>query len=252
MAQGTQKAYAKIVGPGWIHYMMTPCVILGRGPASVDVVLGGDSSVSRRHAKIEFSPDLQAFEISVIGKNGIFVNGVFLRHGERPRLLCSHTDIIIGRNSPVLMTFYLPRSELARRGVQSDPEPDVPSMVTMVGQLLIAAGRPLNSDEIYDKLLSTRVRLVERLGPRKVIESSIRAAITGNSHIFETVAAFDLDARARKCGELVPKHKSAAFSVKKDHQLRFLRAAASESGVPNGNRSRINGSQDVAMKEIAQ
>lgn len=235
MAQGTQKSYAKIVGPGWIYYMMTPCVILGRGPASADIVIGSDSSVSRRHAKIEFSPDLQAFEISVIGKNGMFINGEFLRHGERPRLLRSHTDIIIGRHSPVLMTFYLPRSELARKGVQSEPEPDTPSMVTMIGQLLISAEKALNADEIFDKLMETRVRLLEKLGSRQVIESSIRAAIMGNSHIFETVAAFDLDAQARLCGEKVTKNKRAGFLVRKEHRMRFLRSSVSEDNAANGN-----------------
>ncbi len=63
-----RKAYAKIIGPNGIFYMMTPTIVIGRGPATVDLVISGDPSVSRRHAQIDFSPDLQMFEISVIGK----------------------------------------------------------------------------------------------------------------------------------------------------------------------------------------
>ena len=238
----TVKAYAKIVGPGWVHYMLKPVCILGRGPASVDIVIGKDVSISRQHVKISFSPDMQGFEISVIGKNGIFVNGDFLRQGEQPRLLRSHTDIIIGRSQPSLITFYLPRHEPTKNSDDDAPSPTKsgPSMVSMVGQLLITSPKPLNSCQIYEKLVKTRVRLLENLGSRSAIESSIRSAITGNPHIFEIIPAFDMQKRDEIVGEPSKPHTLAGFTVKKNHRLRFLQASTKEAET-NGKRSTSNG-----------
>lgn len=237
----TQKAYAKLVGPNWVHYMLKHECVLGRSAVSADVALMGDVSISRRHVLIRFSAELQAYEISVLGRNGIFVNGSFMKNGEQPRILSSHTDLIIGRNNPSLVTFYLPRQCTENRDISTTNSSNslygnsngnnnaVPNMVTMVGTLLIRSDVPLTAPQIYTELLKTRVRVLETLGSKSVIESSIRGAITGNPHIFETHSAYNLTKQAELCGVgNGTVYKQAGFSVRKDYRLRFLKDNAAE------------------------
>jgi len=204
---GTKRAYAKIVGPGWIHYMMNPQCIMGRGPSVSDIALLGDPSISRKHVSIDFSPEYQKFEIKVLGLNGIFVNGDFLCKGDRPRTIYSHTDIIIGRENPFLITFYLPCQDNTSNkagdsgNVKNKKKSDEVGMVVLVGTILIHSDIPLTPDEIYQRLLKTRVRLLETLGSPSVIMSSIRGVIMGNPHMFETVSAYDMTKRAEVVGE---------------------------------------------------
>lgn len=240
-----RKAYAKLTTPTGIFYMVTPTIVLGRGPSSVDLILPGDTSISRRQAQIDFLPDLQHFEIRVIGKNGIFVDGTFLRSGDAPRTLRSHTDIIIGRGTPQLLTFFLP-SNRAAENKPNKPPGVAPSMLSMVGQVLIAADGPLDAEEIYQRVKQTCARVIDTLGSRAVIEASIRAAIEGNAHIFQAHAAYDLDAQERLVdpGRKTVGRTHAAFSVREKHRLRFLKARRPEedgdavmadmSNVPNG------------------
>ncbi len=173
------------------------------------------------------------------------MNGEFLRNCDRPMQLRSHSDIVIGRSKARLLTFYLPSSKVKDRKTPiANGAAAGPSMLSMVGQLLITAGKPLNADEIYDRLVATRVRLLETLGSKQAIESAIRAAICGNSHIFETHSVLDLDGMAAHCGDMNPKkHTLAAFTVRKEHMLRFLKARANA----NGNGKGRDG--DVVMTE---
>lgn len=246
-----RKAYAKLDTPNGVVYMVTPTLTLGRGPASVDVPLPGDTSISRLHARIDFLPDLQHFEVRVLGKNGIFVDGSFLRAGDKPKVLRSHTDLIIGRGSPQLLTFYLPahRPSGARPppkgGASSKAAPaSAPaSMLSLVGQVLIAADAPLDAGEIYARVVSLPGgRAVEMLASGEAVRASVRAAVEGNAHIFEVHPAYDMDARERigDPGRKAAPRTHAAFSVREMYRLRFLKARKQGDGdVPMPDAGRM-------------
>ena len=52
-------------------------------PVHVDIDLGPMKSVSRLHARIEYDEDYDGFVICVLGRNGAWVNGDWVRSGSR-------------------------------------------------------------------------------------------------------------------------------------------------------------------------
>lgn len=79
-------AYARLDFPSFTFYVQTLQVILGRGAESagrsmVDVDLGSAKAISRRHAKIFYNFGTQRFELSVLGRNGAFVDDKFIETG---------------------------------------------------------------------------------------------------------------------------------------------------------------------------
>lgn len=78
-------AYARLDFPSFTFYVQTLQVILGRRPENgasvVDVDLGVAKAISRRHAKIFYNFGSQQFELSVLGRNGAFVDDSFVDHG---------------------------------------------------------------------------------------------------------------------------------------------------------------------------
>lgn len=78
-------AYARLDFSSSTFYVQTLQVILGRGAEKgtgmVDVDLGPVKAISRRHAKIFYNFGTQRFELSVLGRNGAFVDEVFIDAG---------------------------------------------------------------------------------------------------------------------------------------------------------------------------
>lgn len=78
-------AYARLDFPSFTFYVQTLQVILGRsaenGTGMVDVDLGPVKAISRRHAKIFYNFGTQRFELSVLGRNGAFVDDNFIDTG---------------------------------------------------------------------------------------------------------------------------------------------------------------------------
>ncbi|KAJ1920051.1 hypothetical protein H4219_001580 [Mycoemilia scoparia] len=78
------QAYAKLEGPQLCYYMRTLSVILGRTTASnedIDIDLGQSKGISRKHARIFYNFMHQGFELQVFGKNGCFVDDVYVEKG---------------------------------------------------------------------------------------------------------------------------------------------------------------------------
>jgi hypothetical protein len=81
----------------YIYYMQRSSVSLGRGgiPGSrgggpgldgsgaPDIDLGPLKNISRLHARIEYEDDLERWVLVVIGRNGVFVDGVWIEPGRR-------------------------------------------------------------------------------------------------------------------------------------------------------------------------
>jgi hypothetical protein len=78
-------AYARLDFPSFTFYVQTLQVSLGRsaekGSGMVDVDLGPVKAISRRHAKIFYNFGTQRFELSVLGRNGAFVDDAFVDTG---------------------------------------------------------------------------------------------------------------------------------------------------------------------------
>jgi hypothetical protein len=50
--------------------------VANAGSDDVDVDLGGSKSVSRRHARIAYDFEIRKFKLSLLGKNGVTINGI--------------------------------------------------------------------------------------------------------------------------------------------------------------------------------
>lgn len=60
-------------------------VTIGRNSShgSVDINMGHSSFISRRHLQVTYD-DASGFSLRCLGKNGVFVDGVFQRRGAPP------------------------------------------------------------------------------------------------------------------------------------------------------------------------
>lgn len=105
-------AYARLDFQNFTFYVQTLHAIIGRRSENdtthkVDVNLGPSKSISRRHAQIFYNFGTGRFELSVIGKNGAFVNEVFVERGNTVPLK-NKTKIQIGQ---IPFQFVLPDQE---------------------------------------------------------------------------------------------------------------------------------------------
>ncbi|ODV80664.1 uncharacterized protein CANTADRAFT_47063 [Suhomyces tanzawaensis NRRL Y-17324] len=83
-------AYARLDFENFTFFVQTLQVVLGRKSAdeliqsshhAVDVHLSSKKAISRRHAKIFYNFGTQRFEISILGRNGAFVDDSFVEKG---------------------------------------------------------------------------------------------------------------------------------------------------------------------------
>lgn len=75
---------ARLQGREFEFLMRQPAVTIGRNSSqgSVDVNMGHSSFISRRHLQLSFQEP--HFYLRCLGKNGVFVDGVFQRRGAPP------------------------------------------------------------------------------------------------------------------------------------------------------------------------
>lgn len=91
-------AYYSLVFPTITYYLQTPNVTIGRrcippnSPSSstaapqIDIDLGSLKSVSRLHANIEYDEAEERWVLAVHGRNGAWVDGVWIQPGKRAPL----------------------------------------------------------------------------------------------------------------------------------------------------------------------
>lgn len=91
-------AYYYLVFPTITYYLQTPNVTIGRrcippnSPSSsaaapqIDIDLGSLKSVSRLHANIEYDEAEERWVLAVHGRNGAWVDGVWIQPGKRAPL----------------------------------------------------------------------------------------------------------------------------------------------------------------------
>ena len=88
--QSRISAYARLDFENYTFYVQTLQVILGRrsndelmqgSHHTVDVHISSKKAISRKHAKIFYNFGTQRFEISILGRNGAFVDDLFVEKG---------------------------------------------------------------------------------------------------------------------------------------------------------------------------
>ncbi|KAI9027293.1 fork head domain-containing protein [Phycomyces nitens] len=118
------QAYAKLEGDDLCHYIRTLKVTLGRKasqPDKVDISLGNTKSVSRQHALINYNFETKMFEMTVLGKNGAFVNDQFIEKNSTISLE-NRAKIQIGE---VCFLFVLPNKEEEEKAVRRSRNPKI-------------------------------------------------------------------------------------------------------------------------------
>ncbi|SCU96654.1 LAMI_0F07272g1_1 [Lachancea mirantina] len=114
--QSKISAYARLDFQSFTFYVQTLQVIIGRRSENeishkVDVNLGPSKSISRRHAQIFYNFGTGRFELSIMGKNGAFVDDNFVERGITVPLQ-NKTKVQIGQ---IPFQFVLPDSEVKER-----------------------------------------------------------------------------------------------------------------------------------------
>lgn len=227
------RAYAKIVGNDWEYYMIKPTIILGRGGKDVecDVILNQGSVVSRQHFAIRFVPELQAFEIRTLSKNGILVNGDFLNKNAPPLLLRSQADIVFGRDDHMRLSFLLPAGGKSIIKKKDKSGPQVP-LLRYVGEALLAA-KPLNAKQIQERIATTHPNQLLQLGTKSVVASCIRHVLTQNNHIFFVHDWLSTGAHTSRRAEASPysnEDSDACFGIFEAQKSRFFQRFHAQQG----------------------
>uniref|UniRef100_A0A3P8U575 Forkhead box K1 n=1 Tax=Amphiprion percula TaxID=161767 RepID=A0A3P8U575_AMPPE len=85
LASSPSKALARLEGRDFEFVMRQRTVTIGRNSShgSVDINMGHSSFISRRHLQITYD-EASGFSLRCLGKNGVFVDGVFQRRGAPP------------------------------------------------------------------------------------------------------------------------------------------------------------------------
>ena len=85
LASPPPQALARLEGRDFEFVMRQRTVTIGRNSShgSVDINMGHSSFISRRHLQITYD-EAAGFTLRCLGKNGVFVDGVFQRRGAPP------------------------------------------------------------------------------------------------------------------------------------------------------------------------
>jgi hypothetical protein len=107
-----------------LFYMRKYEICIGRKSksADTDLVLGDNMNISRQHALIRYNFDTKAFELSVVGKNGVTIRGN-LYTPSSPTYTLQSQDVL--QIATFNITFLLPRDPRASR--QPAPAPSLPA-----------------------------------------------------------------------------------------------------------------------------
>eukprot|EP00158_Paraphelidium_tribonemae_P003858 Partr_v1_DN26417_c0_g2_i3_m23673 putative Transcription factor len=109
-------AYAKLTGFGWSYFIRKLSVVIGRFREAnhthshahdIDLHLEGNNTISRKHARIEYSFVDRAWEVVALGRNGLLLNGQLITQSTAPQILQSGDNIVI---SNIAFVFQLPDS----------------------------------------------------------------------------------------------------------------------------------------------
>ncbi|XP_034741407.1 forkhead box protein K1 isoform X1 [Etheostoma cragini] len=123
------QALARLEGRDFEFVMRQRTVTIGRNSShgSVDVNMGHSSFISRRHLQINYD-ETSGFSLRCLGKNGVFVDGVFQRRGAPP--LSLPRECVFRFPSTVIkiqfMSLLQPEEHREREQLSLPPRPLLP------------------------------------------------------------------------------------------------------------------------------
>mmetsp|Transcript_10055 Transcript_10055/g.30716 ORF Transcript_10055/g.30716 Transcript_10055/m.30716 type:complete len:249 (-) Transcript_10055:2480-3226(-) len=188
-------AFAKIVAENTVYYVQKFSTSLGRGTSGgerADFLVSADNVVSRIHARIAYSPMEQGFEIDVLGKNGIIVNGSFVNRKDRPILLQSQSEINLVKQKPVVLTFLLPSSSCTKMDKKKGKQKianDQFNIVNCIGEsLALAENGTMTLDEIAETIWAAAAKKSFRnpFPSREILKKSVQHTLTINRYFCVT------------------------------------------------------------------
>lgn len=259
--QGQEKrAFAKVVALNSHHpvfYMTERQVFFGRRPNRPGeshrcVCVSKNVQVSRKHVRIELSLETHSFELTVLGKNGAYVNGKFVDRGNPPVRLISQSEVTFGATNPVTLIFLLPCAHNSTVAQKQGAGGRLPKLLATVCQVVLeSSGGKLSAVEIVAALTKSRPRYVKSLGPPSLVSASVRHVLTVNPDAFVVHPAGDLnanvhapdldmyrikDAKGKRTTpalyeEEVPSVSAAKFGIASEYRSRFKEADAAKKEV---------------------
>lgn len=174
-------AYARLDFENFTFFVQTLQVILGRksndellqsSHHAVDVHLSSTKAISRRHAKIFYNFGTQRFELSILGRNGAFVDDAFTEKGITVPL-ADGTKIQIG---DIPFAFVLPSidSNNNENSASADKQFNPSDAINLRSNLYKVSESPSKNDQKSKKSL-------ESDGPRKESKPSILESPSNSS-----------------------------------------------------------------------
>ncbi|XP_072318918.1 forkhead box protein K1 [Eucyclogobius newberryi] len=140
-----RQALARLEGRDFEFVMRLRTVTIGRNSShgSVDINMGHSSFISRRHLQIMYD-DASGFSLRCLGKNGVFVDGVFQRRGAPPLPL--PRECVLRFPSTVIKIQFMSLLEPEEQR-DHDPSPPPRPLLPHISPLKISIPTPQQHEE---------------------------------------------------------------------------------------------------------
>ncbi|PVH14681.1 uncharacterized protein CXQ87_002828 [Candidozyma duobushaemuli] len=255
-------AYARLDFENYTFFVQTLQVVLGRKAVedaapthhAVDVHLSSKKAISRRHAKIFYNFGTQRFEISILGRNGAFVDDQFVETGITVPLV-DNTKIQIG---DIPFTFVLPSLEPPEKKNATPAKPFNPSdAINLRSNLYSNPASPNRKKSLTDEQKkarrNSRADIVRRLSNarRKSLASSTNDEITALLKELEDIGDDDeSDPIDKEVNELL---KSGNLEAEEDELDELVKQhnLSQGIGVEDKDRKDVDVDMSVLDQEIA-
>ncbi|XP_029992076.1 forkhead box protein K1 isoform X2 [Sphaeramia orbicularis] len=137
LASPPLQALARLEGRDFEFVMRQRSVTIGRNSShgSVDINMGHSSFISRRHLQITYD-DSTGFSLRCLGKNGVFVDGVFQRRGAPPLLL--PRECVFRFPSTVIKIQFMSLLEVEEQREKEQPSPPARPLLPHISPLKIS------------------------------------------------------------------------------------------------------------------
>ncbi|XP_076003872.1 forkhead box protein K1 [Genypterus blacodes] len=131
------RALARLEGRDFEFVMRQRTVTIGRNSShgSVDINMGHSSFISRRHLQLTYDESI-GFSLRCLGKNGVFVDGVFQRRGAPPLPL--PRECMFRFPSTVIKIQFMSLLEVEEHGEKEQPSPPPRPLLPHISPLKIS------------------------------------------------------------------------------------------------------------------
>ncbi|XP_061575667.1 forkhead box protein K1 [Cololabis saira] len=138
LAATPPQALARLEGRDFEFVMRQRTVTIGRNSShgSVDINMGHSSFISRRHLQIGYDGEAGGFSLRCLGKNGVFVDGVFQRRGAPPLQL--PRECVFRFPSTVIKIQFMSLMDIEEHREMEQPSPPPRPLLPHISPLKIS------------------------------------------------------------------------------------------------------------------